>query len=298
MTLPNFIIIGQMRAGTTSLYEYLKQHPSIFMPEDKEQRFFTHPIDIGTGQLILEVEHRRRRMSRGLPVSLEDYQKNFSAKPTQSICGEASPEYLNSELAARQIAALLPDAKLIVSIRRPSERVFSYYQMVKQAPFRQDEFLRALHSKDAISWRDYNFSAPGLTRFYSLFGANRIFPIRFEDLSNHTLTTVQSAYRFLRVDPGFSPSVLARYNPGRAQYPSWLGRLKTSLKRHGGLKRSVRQVLPTWLWRYGKAVERKSSGQPESAAETVRREIAQFYKDDTLKIQDLTGWDLSDWLER
>jgi len=90
MTLPNFIIIGQMKAGTSSLHAYLRQHPDVFMPDVKELRFFSEVIS-ETGRLRIDDDYRRTRISAGMPVTFNEYERLFDAATGQKALGVATP---------------------------------------------------------------------------------------------------------------------------------------------------------------------------------------------------------------
>ncbi|MFT6073183.1 MAG: hypothetical protein ACJAZ1_000089 [Yoonia sp.] len=115
MRLPDFIVIGAAKAGTTSLYALLDQHEDVFMPAVKEPEFFA----------------RDDRYAKGI----ESYAANFAAAASGQIVGEASTIYSLSPFfpqTASRIKQHLPQAKLIYVLREPVSRAYSYYlQIVK-----------------------------------------------------------------------------------------------------------------------------------------------------------------------
>jgi hypothetical protein len=137
-TLPAFIIIGAQKAGTTSLYKYLRQHPNIVPALKKEVKFFDCNYDLG----------------------LDWYRSHFpyhSKLNGQKMTGEASPHYLFHPLAARRIANVLPEVKLIALLRNPVERAYSHYQLnvrrgreplsFEQAIDKEEERLQGMREK-------------------------------------------------------------------------------------------------------------------------------------------------------
>src|SRR5512142_2021892 len=102
MTLPNFLIIGASRSGTTSLFEYLRQHPEIYMSPVKEPMYYWEE---GRGQYDYGVSTR------------EAYERLFDGVTNERAIGEASPQYLRSPTAPARIAADLPDVRLIATLR-------------------------------------------------------------------------------------------------------------------------------------------------------------------------------------
>jgi hypothetical protein len=104
---PDFLILGAMKCGTTSLSLYLKMHPSILWPNKKELHYYS--------QL------------RTKTWTLEDYVKQFPETPSGTITGEATPVYLRLPEAPAQVAADFPGMKFLVILRNPVERAFSHY---------------------------------------------------------------------------------------------------------------------------------------------------------------------------
>jgi hypothetical protein len=138
---PNFFIVGAPKAGTTSLYYYLDQHPDIYMSPIKEPCFFsseTRPENFeGSRKLAvrqLEEDVRRyldgpmdKKLLGGIVRAWPDYLRLFSGADSQHAVGEASVNYLWSRSAPAAIAARVPHARIIIVLRAPAERAFSQY---------------------------------------------------------------------------------------------------------------------------------------------------------------------------
>lgn len=105
--LPNFLIVGAARAGTTSLYYYLKQHPDVFMSPKKEIDFFD--------------------VDKNFEKGLDWYERYFEGYTGQKAIGEASPLYMYLEKVPKRIAKVIPDVKLIFILRNPVDRAYSHY---------------------------------------------------------------------------------------------------------------------------------------------------------------------------
>ena len=110
--LPNFFIVGAAKSGTTSLAEYLKQHPEIFMSEFKEPHYF---LPEGA-------------MASNYYGTWDNYMSLFKDVRNEKAIGEASTGYLYYPESARMIINRIPDAKIIISLRNPVEMAFSLYQ--------------------------------------------------------------------------------------------------------------------------------------------------------------------------
>jgi hypothetical protein len=113
--LPSFLVIGATKSGTTALYDYLRQHPAIFMPALKEPRFFLYDGSEDSARFPVR--------------SLEEYEALFAPVTTETALGEATPQYLTSWAAMERIHETLPGARLIAALRDPAERAFSIYLM-------------------------------------------------------------------------------------------------------------------------------------------------------------------------
>lgn len=122
LTLPNFIIIGAGRSGTTSLYNYLGQHPDVFMSPVKKTGFFAwrgEPPDYTKGMVDLARAYSIR--------NLDEYTALFADAGAAKAIGEATPRYLFVRNTAARILAVLPDARLVVVLRNPIKRAFASY---------------------------------------------------------------------------------------------------------------------------------------------------------------------------
>ena len=110
MKKPNFFIVGAAKCGTTSLYRYLRQHPDVFMPEQKEPNFFGS-----------DLSYRFPRISQARYLSC------FAKAKGETRIGEATTIYLYSEKAAEEIKAFSPEAKIIIMLRNPVDVLYSYH---------------------------------------------------------------------------------------------------------------------------------------------------------------------------
>ncbi|MEO1181468.1 MAG: sulfotransferase, partial [Cyanobacteria bacterium J06636_28] len=175
---PTFLIIGVQKAGTTSIYMYLKQHPQVYMSPVKETNFFERdwaqsPADV------------QRRKKNGI-ITWDDYQQLFDgATDTHLAIGEASPNYMfHHQFAAEQIQTRLPDAKLIAILRNPVQRAFSDYLMHmrdavgKQTPLAEQVRSRGSTSHVLLKGKYYE----SLKHFMDVFGRSRVDVFFYDDL--------------------------------------------------------------------------------------------------------------------
>ena len=129
MKLPNFVVIGAAKAGTTALYWYLQEHPEVFMSPLKETNFFAYGVD-PEGRLLYGDPELHR-----FPIkNLDAYADLFAGAGDEKAVGEASPIYLECPEAAGRIQQLLPEARIICGLRDPVDRAYSDYLDVLAKP--------------------------------------------------------------------------------------------------------------------------------------------------------------------
>src|SRR5688572_7327015 len=121
MTMPNFFVIGAQKAGTTSLYHHLKQHPQVFMSPVKEPFFFNHEID-SSGKVVKERFGGPVRPRRPKYANLDEYRTLFKEVGDERAIGEASVLYHYVAGTAERIKRYVPEAKAIALLRNPADR--------------------------------------------------------------------------------------------------------------------------------------------------------------------------------
>ena len=136
MTMPNFLIIGANKGGTTSLYNYLNQHPEIFMSPVKEPMFFT------TVECNYTKEEKKSKGLSDAATTIEDYQKLFRGVENEKAIGEASTAYLANPRCAKVIKKYVTDMKLISVLRHPVDRAYSNHKMYVRRGLEKRSFDR------------------------------------------------------------------------------------------------------------------------------------------------------------
>ena len=195
MNLPNFLVIGAAKGGTTSLYHYLRQHPDIYMSPMKEPNYFTEE-----DQLFGKRSVRSR----------SEYERLFDGVRDERAIGEATPRYLNAIGGVSRIHADLPGVRLIATLRQPADRGYSAYLM------RFTDSREYLSADEVLQSGNYQFESglyhAKLRRYFDTFPREQIKVILFDDLIARPQETVQSLYRFLGVDPDFPVDTSNRFN--------------------------------------------------------------------------------------
>jgi hypothetical protein len=207
--LPNFLIVGAAKSGTTSLYEYLKQHPEIFMPAWKEPSLF---ISDPYGPL-----HRIKKKNY--------YGIIFSESAGFPAVGEASTSYLYDEASPEIIRNCLGEIKIIIALRDPVQMSYSLYNhQVRKGGETLKTFEAALANenkrilsknfqKKCYGWHaNYYYYHRGLyyeqvKRYLKTFGSSNVMIIFFEELVKNPIKTSQKIYGFLNVDCTFIPAI-------------------------------------------------------------------------------------------
>ena len=300
MTLPNFLIIGAQKSGTTSLYHYLEQHPEVYMSPIKEPRFFAlegrKPDFRGPGS--------EERVNRWAVTDIEEYRALFEGVEGEKAIGEASVTYIHSPQAPERIKHHVPEAKLVALLRNPVERAYSAYtQRVRDGrePLSFGSALREEESRLRDNWspgwgyRRLGFYHRHLKRYYALFGKESIQVHLYEDLSEDPVGVSQDIFRFLRVDDAFVPDTSLRHNVSGIPKSQALLRL---VKQPSFVKSALRPLLPGGLRkRLSVNVRNWNLEKAPPLPEEARRELAEAYREDILGLQDLIGRDLSGWLD-
>ena len=291
--MPNFLIIGAMKSGTTALYYYLEQHPQIYMSPVKEPNF----LCIG-GQKSSDSQ---------AVTNLEAYQRLFKGVSDEKAVGEASHCCLYEPEAVARIQQYVPDAKLIAILRNPVDRAYSHFlHMVRSGIEPLSDFAQAIRKEEtgavqARSFQDYLGRGryyEQLKRYFDAFDRKQVKVYLYEDLNDAPLDTLRDTFRFLGVDDSFVPDVSLRRNvSGHPRYKA----LDEFLRRPGSTKEVLKVYLPAGLrWRLSEAfdaLKTRNLVEPPAVRPEVRQHLVRVYREDIYKLQKMIGRDLSHWLE-
>jgi hypothetical protein len=301
---PNFIIIGAGKSGTTSLYEYLRQHPQVFMSEVKETNFFAlegkevKAVDDSTEQ----TEHYPWAIN-----NLDDYLALFNDVKDEKAIGEVSPMYLYNEQAPENIYNKIPDVKLIAILRQPVERLYSrYMHLARENREPSPNFEDAL-DKNSIWWRRNDLVTEGfygtyLTRYFNQFKPEQIKVYLYDELRKDEAALVNDMFGFIGVDADFSPTAGEQFNKS--------GRIKNKkldllIGQNSILVKGANAISPSLVKKIKeskglkRAVNRLRNKNLEKAplSKELKREMTHsIYKEEILKLQELINKDLSHWL--
>jgi sulfotransferase family protein len=288
VTKPNFLIAGTAKAGTTSLHDYLSQHPDVYMSTFKEPNYFVpgYAYDDWTKYLAL-----------------------FADARGEKAVGESSTGYLQCEESPALIKSALGNVKIILMLRNPARRAASlYWWMVREGYEDAPSFAKALELEPArMQSRNFKETSPELyvwyfycatglyseqvRRFLETFGSENVRIYLFEEFARDPLAICREIFDFLEVDPTFKPTIAVHNEariPASARLQFWL---RTKAPRYlrfvpGGLRRKLLALLMALNTRLGST--------PQRDLETESR-LLERYRDDIRKLEQLLDRDLSIW---
>lgn len=220
--LPNYIIAGAAKAGTTSLWWYLAEHPQVERPMTKEVGYFDVNFHRGLNWYRMH-----------FPVEDAASTTDCAAQATQT--GESTPYYIFHPLAAERIAATLPAVKIIILLRNPVDRAFSHYQLklkrrqetlsFEQAIEAETERLAGEHDKiisdpqyyspchDRYSYLARGLYLEQIRRWERFFPPEQLLILESGDLFRHTADVYARVLEFLGL-PLWQPAEFANRYPG------------------------------------------------------------------------------------
>jgi hypothetical protein len=265
--LPNFMLIGPGRAGTSWLTKSLSSHPEIFIPRRKSTRYFSSDYHMG----------------------LAWYESQFKGYAGQKAIGEASVGYLPNEDAPKRIHDLIPGVKLIATLRHPVDRAYSSYgRLAAMAKKGEPNYDISFEDKLKVTPRLLNegYYARHLKHYMEYFPREQILILFFEDMNKDPEGYLRAIYEFLGVDPNFrAPLLDQRLNATSTLRPK-------SRLLYGIYRTMVRLSLFKWTKRLDDMNRREV---PKLRPELRQQLLDQYYLDDIADLERLTSKDLSAW---
>jgi hypothetical protein len=295
MTLPNFIIAGTARSGTTSLYYYLKQHPQIGFPDIKEPKFLSSHAMVfphnGVGDHTVD-----NLVVRGL----DDYLELFEGLASFKRVGDASSDTLyNHKHTATEIRRLLGDVPIVICLRDPAERAVSAYNNMLRDQRETLNFKKALDAEEeriANNWdwmwayKTGGLYAAQVASFQRKFSKVKV--ILFEELVQDTNTILRDLFEFLEVDPNIPIDYGVRYgNSGKPKnkFIGFLTNRENSVVFR--LRSHVIKLSPRFLleWLASRSLTKVSIKRSELD------ELRDYFRHDIESLEKLIGRNLEGW---
>ncbi len=274
LTLPNLIVIGAQKCGTSVLHYYLSLHPEVSMSNPKELNYFIE--------------------ERNFPRGLDWYSRHFDA---DARCrGEASPNYTAYPQhlgVPERMAAVVPDARLVFIVRDPIERITAHW-IHNYAKRREKGDLRAtlLHPNTSYVTRSKYFMQ--LQRFLEHYPAEQILVLDQKDLRDDRMPTLRRLFEFAGVDPTFEHPKFeqVRHSTSRKKRATRLGMRVQKASRTDWGRRVPRRV---WLGLDAALPLAKPISKPTGVAEALGPEVMEVLHEDAERLRAHTGQAFAHW---
>jgi hypothetical protein len=294
--LPTFIVIGAARSGTTALYNFLRQHPNVFMSDSKEPNYFAfHEGPVAYSGPGAEFVNNSVR-------DAQTYFNLFAKAPDDSAVGEASPLYLFSPQAPQRIASALPHVRLIAILRNPVEQAYSHYlyaraQMIEPLNDFEAALDAQIERREAgwqplFQYSDFPRYGAQLSRYRAHFNPESIKLFLYEDFESDPAGVLRQIFRFIGVDDSFVPDTSLRANRGGVPKSALL---QWAVMRPNFASKSFGVLLPMSVRR---RIRNMISGgnieRPELPA-SARARLSGELRDDINLLGKLIDRDLSAW---
>lgn len=285
----DFLIIGAMKAGTTSVHKYLSEHHSIYLPPEKEAPFFSDDD----------------QFKKGYEYFFNDYFRNA---PPDSLVGKVTPSYMMSPDAPQRIKQICPNVKIIAILRDPIERAYSHYHMAVRVKGEKRTFEEAMSEQLEMPelsrartkgnyWSDYIvYGEYGriLEPFYRLFSSKQLLVLYIDELQSNPRVFMDKIFNFIGVKSIDSKLLGKKFHSsaksGLVSSIAYLA-LQTKLRRIGKviIPSRFRRRLRFWL---GLNLRAPASSVIESGfilSPDVRNKLEELYLNDVRKLTELVG---------
>lgn len=296
--LPQFLCVGGAKCGTTSLYEYLKQHPEIYLSDQKELHYFSYPelsnLSQGPGM---------KHVLNGLIQTEASYRRQFSGAHSSQHCGDISPSYLIYPEAIPRIKALLGKPRIIIMLRDPVDRVFSQYMHLKRAAREPLDFEAALQAEDervAACWGDMwhykrsGFYYEAVKAYIDAFGRESVLIILSDEMRNDVDHTLKRVFDFLSVAATDAIDTTEEFNRSGLPKFKYLARLLDA----SFVATLAKKILPRKLGAMLKRrVQSINTGHKEVLNPRMKLLLRDVFHDDITKLEGLIGYSTG-WNEK
>jgi Sulfotransferase family len=304
--VPDFFIVGNPKSGTTALYEMLRVHPQVYMPDLKEPWFFASDMR----------PRFQPPRSASPPETLEDYVALFNAAAPEQRVGEASTAYLWSTTAAERIAQLRPDARIIAILREPASFLHSLHlQLLGTHVEAEHDFGRAIaleaarregrkiprrsHRPQLLLYSNHVRYVEQLRRYHAAFPAEQVLVLIYDDFRRDNEATVRTVRRFLEVDESV-PVEVTDANPTTTRMRSQqLDELLNVISVGRGpvsraVKTGVKVVTPGTLRTRAIEVTQRHlvQGKPRPPDQQLMLELRRRFKGEVVALSEYLGRDL------
>ncbi len=286
--LPNFIIVGAPKAGTTSLCHYLSEHPLVFMSDPKEINFFSKE----------EIENQGVYCKEFKAKNIAEYEDLFASVTDEKAVGEGSVSYLFYPKVAQKIKDALPNVKIVILLRDPISRGFSHYLMdyrlgLVNVPYDEIVNKKSSHKNGDLYYQQYvelGLYYKQVKRYLDYFGRKQVKVYLQEDLCRDIKGVLLDLYDFFGINKSFLPNADKQHNA----FLMPKNRLIHKLYSFYMIRNFLSELLPNWLKEILLSTFFERSKKPE-LSESTREYLRKFYLPDIQKLEILIHRDLSHW---
>ncbi len=303
---PDFFIVGHAKSGTTALYEMLRRHPQIYMPENKEPWFFASDMR----------PRFQPRAAAVAPETVEQYLELFAGARADQRTGEASSSYLWSRTAARAIAEAQPSARIIAILREPASFLRSLHMQLLQTHVEDRRDLRAAleleparragkriprrsHRPQLLLYSDHVRYVEQLRRYHEAFGREQVLVLIYDDFRADNGSTLDVVLRHLEVDERHPLEALEANTTVRSMRSQRLDDLVYSVSVGTGpasrtVKRAAKALVPRRLRRDALVAARRRLVQsaPPPADAQLMGELRQRFHGEVAALSEYLDRDL------
>jgi hypothetical protein len=301
MALPDFLVAGVPKAGTTALHAALSRHPGLYLSPIKEPKFFLTdgppPTKGGPGDALTYREHVWQR---------DHYEALFDAAPPGALRGEATPLYLYDRDALGRIRALIPDARLIVIIRDPVERAHSNWTHLWSAGLEPvGDFVRACDEEErriAAGWASF-WHYTGLGRYgeqlahaYSLFPREQVLVLRYRALIDDPVAALDRICAFLGVQAGLLTEIPRENVTAHPEQTLAHRAVALGMRASDAAGRLLPGTAATAATHRLERYLQRSHRERQPLSWEQRQALLPRFDDDVRLLSSLLGEDFTDWL--
>lgn len=290
--LPDFVVIGASKCGTSSLHEYLRQHPHISLPVRKETHFFIYD-QASDHKLEDDIEMVNRI------ESLDEYLADFEPKEEPVTYGEVDPKYIVYPNAAVNLKKYVPNVKLTCLLRNPVDRFYSSFHFLRLKRSDLGGFKDVvdsirngqmdIHTKRALEASYYH---KYLQHYYEVFSKEQVRIFLFDDLSKRPRQLMKSFLEYIEVED-FDFNLEKKFNPSGQARLGWMYKAL----RDSPTAYFLRKHLPRKIYQFARIFGEKIMIRPYSPIpEPERKFLQNIFRNDIEKLQESSGVDLSSWL--
>ena len=283
----DFFIVGAPKAGTTSLYHYLNEHPEIVMSRQKETDYFSDE----------DLQKKGLYYGKNRINTLEKYHSLFQ-NADQKKTGEASVSYLFYEDVPQKIKAYNSNGKIIIMLRNPVDRAFSHYLMDYRLGLISKSFESILENekkdiKASLFYQQYielGQYSEQVKRYIEKFGKENVTIIFYYDFKNHVVKEVQKVYEFLEVDSKYRAEIENKHNTYSMPKNNWIRLIYSFVS----FRKILNRILPKRKVRKIKEKLFIKSKKPK-LSDVLRARLINLYAHDIKQLEELLSVDLSQW---